>query len=74
MKKIEVSNVPARREQRIEEFEDKTIALDKQLYDIMASDGHLLFLDECVFKQRDFKRRTWSNSNENIAVEDRTPN
>ena len=28
-KKIEVSNVPAKKEQRVEEFENKTITLDK---------------------------------------------
>ena len=28
LRKVEVSNVPAKKEQRVEEFEDKTIALD----------------------------------------------
>ena len=72
IKKIEISNVPARKEQRVEEFEDKTVALDKRLHDIIESGGHLLFLDECLFKSRDFKRRAWSNSYDNLFVEDRT--
>ena len=34
LKKVEVSNVPAKKETREEEFEIKTLALDKKLYDI----------------------------------------
>ena len=34
MKKIEICNVPTRKEARVEEFEDKTVALDKKLYEL----------------------------------------
>ena len=61
LRKVEVSNVPAKKEQRVEEFEDKTIALDQRLHDIIESGGHLVFLDECLFKSRDFKRKAWSS-------------
>ena len=50
------------------------MALDKKLYDIKENGGHLVFLDECIFKQRDMKRKAWSNAYENLSVEDRTPN
>ena len=71
-KKIEVSNIPARRELRYEEFENKTTTLDKRLNDIIESGGHMVFLDECLFKSRDFKRKAWSNPYDNLFVEDRT--
>ena len=72
LKKIEVSNIPAKKEQRVQEFEDKTVDLDKKLHDIIASGGHLVFLDECIFKSRDFKRKAWSKPYDNLFVEDRT--
>ena len=63
LKKIEVANVPTRKEARVEEFEDKTIALDKKLFEILSNNQHVLWLDEAVFKQRDFRKKAWSNSN-----------
>ena len=72
LKRVEVSNVPAKKEIREEEFDIKKLALDKKLHDIIEQGSHLCFLDEAVFKQRDFKRKAWSNPNENLMVEDRT--
>jgi hypothetical protein len=59
-KKIEISNIPARLEERYEEFENSTVALDNRLHKILEEKGHLIFLDECVFKSRDFKKVAWS--------------
>ena len=56
----------------MEEFKDKTDALDQKLHDIIESGGHLVFLDECIFKSRDFKKKAWSAPYENLFVEDRT--
>ena len=63
LKKIEICNVPTRKEARVDEFEDKTIALDNKLYEILGNNQHVLWLDEAVFKQRDFRKKAWSNSN-----------
>ena len=71
-KKIEISNIPARIEERYEEFENSTLALDNKLQSIMDEKGHLVFLDECVFKSRDFKRTAWSAPKHNLQVFDRT--
>ena len=73
MKKIEICNVPTRKEARVEEFEDKTVALDKKLYELYTKNQHVLFLDEAIFKSRDFRKKAWSNYKQNLAVEDRTP-
>ena len=59
-RKVEICNIPAKKEQRVEEFADKTIALDNRLNTILLSGGHLVFLDECVFKSRDFTKKAWS--------------
>ena len=53
-KRITVRNVPQRKTQRIEEFEDKTIKLDDFVKQILEQKGHLIFADECVFKARGF--------------------
>ena len=55
-KKIEVSNIPNRLEERIQEFSNSTLTLDNRLHMILEEKSHLVFLDECVFKSRDFKR------------------
>ena len=60
-KKVFVSNIPARLEERYEEFENSAIVLDNKLHKIIEEKSHLVFLDECVFKSRDFKRLAWSN-------------
>jgi hypothetical protein len=59
-KKIEISNIPARIEERYEEFDNSALSLDNKLHKILEEKDHLVFLDECLFKSRDFKRRAWS--------------
>ena len=71
-KKIKIKNVPARGEQRNEEFENSTLSLDNKINEILKEDGHLVFLDECLFKSRDFTRSAWSNPKQNLRVLDRT--
>ena len=71
-KKIEVSNIPTRIEERQEEFQNLTIALDNKIKSILDEKAHLVFLDECVFKSRDFKRSAWSAPKQNLNVFDRT--
>ena len=53
-KRVTVRNVPQRKTQRIEEFEDKTIKLDDFVKQIQEQKGHLVFADECIFKARGF--------------------
>ena len=53
-KKVEICNVPARKEERKEEFEHNTLTLDNKLHNVIQNKGHLVFLDECIFKSRDF--------------------
>ena len=65
-KKIKIKNVPARGEARNDEFENKTLSLDKKINEILKEDGHLVFLDECLFKSRDFTRSAWSNPKQNL--------
>jgi hypothetical protein len=71
-KKVKIKNVPARGEQRNDEFESSTISLDNKINEILKKDGHLVFLDECLFKSRDFTRSAWSNPKQNLQVLDRT--
>ena len=71
-KKVRIRNVPAKGEQRTEEFDNATIALDNKINDILKEEGHLVFLDECIFKSRDFTRTAWSNPKQNLRVYDRT--
>ena len=73
-KKVEVCSVPARKEERQKEFNHSTVTLDIKLHDILQRSGHLIFLDECVFKSRDFKKVAWSTPYQNLKVEDRTAN
>jgi hypothetical protein len=72
-KKIEISNIPARLEERYEEFDNCIVALDNKLNKVLEEKGHLIFLDECDFKSRDFKKVAWSRPYENLQVFDRTP-
>ena len=69
-KKVTVRNVPHNAIQRQTEFAQTTLNLDQKIFDILKADGHLVFIDECVFKSRDFKRTAWSRPHENLAVED----
>ena len=69
-KKVTVRNVPHNALQRQTEFAQTTLNLDQKIYEILKADGHLVFIDECVFKSRDFKRTAWSRPYENLAVED----
>ena len=71
-KKIKIKNVPARGEARNEEFENSTLSLDNKINEILKKDGHLVFLDECLFKSRDFTRSAWLNPKQNLRVYDRT--
>lgn len=71
-KKIQINNIAARIEQRYEEFDNSTTTLDNKLHDILEGKGHLVFLDECLFKSRDFAKFAWSAPNQNLRVEDRT--
>jgi hypothetical protein len=59
-KKIEISNIPARIEERYEEFDNSALSLDNKLHKILEEKGHLVFLDECIFKSQDFMRIAWS--------------
>ena len=65
-KKIKIKNVPARGEARNEEFENSTLTLDNKINEILKIDGHLVFLDKCLFKSRDFTRSAWSNPKQNL--------
>ena len=65
-KKIKIKNVPARGEARNNEFENSTLSLDNKINEILKEDGHLVFLDECLFKSRDFTRSAWSNPKQNL--------
>ena len=65
-KKVEVSCVPARMEARVQEFEQTTLKLDNDINEIKNAGHHLIYLDEAVFKERDFLRVSWSNNRENL--------
>ena len=65
-KKIKIKNVPARGEERYEEFENSILTLDNKINKILKEEGHLVFLDECLFKSRDFIRSAWSNPKQNL--------
>jgi hypothetical protein len=65
-KKIKIKNVPARGEERYEEFENSILTLDNKINEILKEEGHLVFLDECLFKSRDFIRSAWSNPKQNL--------
>ena len=53
-KSVIVANIPNRLEERHEEFQDKTLALDIQVKKILDSKGHLIFSDESIFRGRGF--------------------
>ena len=53
-KRVKVQHVPARGEERKDEFDAKVLALDTRMEEIMKQEGHILYLDECVFKAKDF--------------------
>ena len=53
-KKIEVCNVPAKKEDRVGEFNQDTLRLDNKLHEVSQEKSHLVFLDECLYKARDF--------------------
>ena len=60
-KKVKVQNIPARLEERQDEFANSSLTLDNKINDILKEDAHLVFLDECLFKSRDFSKSAWSN-------------
>ena len=53
-KKVEVSCVPNRMEARMHEFANTTVELDNKIDEILKAGHHLVYIDEAVFKQRDF--------------------
>ena len=65
-KKIKIKNDPAKGEERYEEFENSILTLDNKINKILKEEGHLVFLDECLFKSRDFIRSAWSNPKQNL--------
>ena len=73
-KRVKVQHVPARGEERGDEFDAKVLALDTKMEEIMKQEGHILYLDECVFKAKDFARTAYSNPKQSLKVLDRTYN
>ena len=73
-KKVKVQSVPANEEEREEEFKSAILELDNKLDKIYQEKGHIVYLDECVFKSRDFKRQAWSSPHDSILVKDRVQN
>ena len=71
-KTVKIQNVPARGHERQKEFDDKILALDNQIYKALKEGFKLVYLDECVFKARNFTRTAWSNPKQNLKVYDRT--
>ena len=71
-KKVEVTAVPNRFVERTGEFQQDTVSLDNTTDRIIKSGCHLVYVDEAVFKQRDFQRQAWSNVRDNLQVLDRT--
>ena len=60
-KKVVIRNIPARRTQRISEFEEKIIALDDEVQAIAKSGEHLVFVDEAIFSARSYQElKAWS--------------
>ena len=60
LKKIKVQAVPAKAVKRSEEFRQKVVELDSQLYDATNEKAHIVYLDETVFKGRDFTKYAYS--------------
>ena len=73
-KSVIVANIPNRLEERHEEFQDKTLALDIRVKTILDSKGHLIFTDESIFRGRGFQMQAWSRPCENLRVQDRSGN
>ena len=65
-KKVKVQNIPARLEERTTEFEQSVLQLDNQIHDAIAKGGHLVYLDETVFKKNDYTRQAYSNPKQNL--------
>ena len=72
IKKVRIVNIPQRRSQRFDEFDNKILDLEKKVELALARGDHLVFIDECVFKARGFKMKAWSGPGDNVLVEDRT--
>ena len=72
LKKIQVQSVPAKEEKRTEEFRQKVIDLDQKLHDAANEKAHIVYIDETVFKGRDFKRYAYSLPGDKLKVYDRT--
>ena len=53
-KKVEVTAVPNRFVERTGEFQQDTVSVDNTTDRILKSGGHLVYVDEAIFKQRDF--------------------
>ena len=47
-----------------------TLSLDDKMHQLDKEGAHIVMLDECVFKSRDFKRQAWSNKGVNLRVYD----
>ena len=71
-KKVHIQSIPARREERQDEFNDATLALDDWIYELKQSNAHIVYCDETLFKSRDMQKTAWSNPNVNVKVYDRT--
>ena len=52
--------------ERTGEFQQDTVSLDNTIERILKSGDHLVYVDEAVFKQRDFQRQAWSNVRDNL--------
>jgi len=59
-KAIVVRRAPQRKTQRLDEFEDRIVALHERVKEIKAAGGHLVFIDECIFSARGFQMRAWA--------------
>ena len=60
-KRVKVRSVPAKGLEREEEFMNATLQLDNKMNEIMKKEAHLVYLDEAVFKEKDYARTAWSN-------------
>ena len=64
--------MPANGERRSNEFRGKILELDKKLYDAENAKAHIIYLDETIFKGRDFRRYAYSMPKTKLTVYDRT--
>ena len=65
-KRVKVRSVPAKGLEREQEFIDATLVLDNKINEILKKDGHLVYLDEAVFKEKDYTRTAWSSPKQNL--------